>query len=59
MERVGRIFDDPRKASAAEPEEMWALTPLERTRIARILRERVYGPAPADVRESERARTKA
>lgn len=59
MDRVGRIFEDPRQASAAEREEMWALTPLERTRIARILRERVYGPAPVDVRESERTRKKA
>lgn len=56
MERIGAIFRNPQEAEEAERQAMWALTPAERMAIAKTLRDRVYGPNPPDVRESERTR---
>ena len=56
MERIGAIFRNPQEAEEAERKAMWALTPAERMAIAKTLRDRVYGPNPPDVRESERMR---
>jgi len=41
------------KAEPWDLAQMWAMTPEERLEVARILRERAYGPDAPDVRESE------
>ncbi len=52
MEREGKVFASPAEAAEAERRAMWALTVAERMEIARVLRERVYGASPPDVRAS-------
>lgn len=48
-----RSFSD---ADRWDREQQWSMTPEERLRIAKILRDRVYGENAPDVRESERSK---
>jgi hypothetical protein len=53
---MGRVANKAHSLAKAEPwdlAQMWAMTPEERLEVARILRERAYGPDAPDVRESE------
>lgn len=52
LEREGKVFASPAEAAEAERRATWALTVAERMEIARVLRERVYGVSPPDVRAS-------
>lgn len=54
MERVANKAHSFAEAERWDREQMWAMTPDERMEIARILRDRAYGPDEPDVRESER-----
>lgn len=56
MERVAFKTTSFAEADRWDREQVWAMTPDERLRILRILRERVYGKDAPDVRESERRR---
>jgi hypothetical protein len=58
MERVANKAHSFAEAERWDREQMWAMTPDERIEIARILRDRAYGPDAPDVRESERAKQK-
>ena len=56
MERIfhkARSFDEAR---AWDDLQRSRTSPEERQRIAKLLRERVYGKEPPDVREAERSR---
>ena len=55
MEREANVAHSFAEAERWSLEQMWAMTPEQRYEIARILRERVYGPDAPDVRESERS----
>ena len=51
MERICKISKDFKDADRWDIEQQIRLLPNERLRIARILRERVYGKNTKDVRE--------
>jgi hypothetical protein len=42
------------EAELWDRKQQWAMSPDERHEIARILRDRAYGPNAPDVREAER-----
>lgn len=53
MERVANKAPSFAEAERWDREQMWAMTPEERLEVARILRERAYGPDAPDVRQAE------
>jgi len=57
IQRVGNKASSFEEAARWEREQNWALTPVERLRIARELQLRAFGRDAPDVRESERGRT--
>jgi len=54
MERIGRKSRGARDAQAWEIAQYQRMTPAERLRAARILKERVYPKPRPDVRECHR-----
>lgn len=52
MERVANKAPSFAEAERWDREQMWAMTPEERLEVARILRERAYGPDAPDVRQA-------
>ena len=54
MRRIAIKTTSHEEAARWDREQSWALSPDERLHILRVLQERVFGPSPPDVRESER-----
>ena len=52
LKRVISIFRSHAEAEAAEIAEQVAMTPAQRLQIARVLKKKVYGSKPPDVRKS-------
>ncbi len=44
------------EAAQWDLQQQWAMTPDERSEVARVLRERAYGTDVLDVREAERSK---
>jgi hypothetical protein len=56
MERIVHVARDFREARAWDIEQHLAMTPEQRQRAAKELRDRVYGANCPDVREADRRR---
>ncbi len=54
MKRVVKKFKNFKEAEQAEIEEQISMTPQQRQQIAKMLKEKIYGKNPPDVRESHR-----